>query len=74
MNRMAPMCWSSKKLNRVTKSSLASKSLTFNKAAATGVSIAAMQQEVFRLRRSPEVLCKIDNVFLVETKVIKSCD
>ena len=67
MNRMAPICWSSKKLDRVTKSPLASETLALGEAADAGVLIAAMLQETFRLPRLPEVLCKTDNASLVET-------
>ena len=64
---MAPMCWASKKLDRVTKSPLASETLALNEAADAGVLTAAMIQEVFQLPRLPYVLCKTDNASLVET-------
>ncbi|GAB1599998.1 hypothetical protein Ahia01_000277300 [Argonauta hians] len=67
MNRLAPICWSSKKLDRVTKSPLASETLALNEAADAGVLISAMLQEIFRLPKLPEVLCKTDNASLVET-------
>ena len=56
-----------KKLDRVTKNSLASEALTLSEAADVGVLKAAMLQETFRLPRLPEVFCKTDNASLVET-------
>lgn len=67
INRMAPICWSSKKLDHVTKSPLASETLALGEAADAGILIAAMLQEIFRLPRLSEVLCKTDNASLVET-------
>ena len=64
---MTPTCWSSKKLDQVIKSSLASETLVLGEAADAGVSIAAMLQETFRLPRQLEVVCKTDNASLVET-------
>ena len=58
---MAPICWSSKKLERVTKT------LVFIEAANIGVLIAVMLQEIFRQLRLPEVLCTTDNASPVET-------
>ena len=64
---MAPMCWASKKLDRVTKSPLASETFALNEGADAGVLTAAMIQEVFQLPKLPDVLCKTDNASLVET-------
>ena len=58
MNRMAPICWSSKKLDKVTKSPFASETLAHSKAAETEVLIATMLQETFKLPRLPYVFCK----------------
>ncbi|GAB1597641.1 hypothetical protein Ahia01_000040700, partial [Argonauta hians] len=38
-----------------------------SEAADAGVLISAMLQEIFRLPKLPEVLCKTDNASLVET-------
>ena len=67
MNIIAPISRSLKKLNCVTKSLLASETLAFSKAAEGSVLVVAMLQETFRLHRLPEVLCKTDNMSLVET-------
>ena len=67
MNRIAPIYWSSKKLDRVTKSPLATPTLEFCEVADAGVLIAVMLQEIFRLSILPEVLRKTDNASLVET-------
>ena len=45
MNRMAPMCWSSEKLDRVTKSPLPSETRAFSEEAEAGVLIVVMLQE-----------------------------
>lgn len=66
-DKMAPMCWASKKLDRVTKSPLASETLALNEGADAGVLTAVMIQEVFQLSKLPDVLCKTDNASLVET-------
>ena len=55
------------KLDRVIKNPLASETLAFSEAADTGVLIAGMLLEIFRLPSLPVVLCKTDNVSLVET-------
>ena len=64
MNRMVTICWSSKKLDQVTKCPFVSETLALCESAEAGVLIAAMLQETFML---PEVLCKTDSVSLVET-------
>ena len=45
MNRMTLICWSSKKLDQVTKSPFASEILALSEAAGSGVLITAMLQE-----------------------------
>ena len=65
--QLAPICWSSRKLERVTRSPLASEALALNDVADAGFLIGAMLQEVFRLPSLPPVLCKTDNASLVET-------
>ena len=66
-NRMVPICWSSKNLDQVTKSLLASKTPAVSEVEDAGLSIAAMLQETFRLPRLPEVPSKTDNASLVDT-------
>ena len=75
MNRMTLICRSSKILNRVTKSPLALETLAFSEVADAGVLIAAMQPEIFRQSRLPEVLCKTNNAETGRNfKVIKSSE
>ena len=64
---MVPICWLLNKFDRVAKNSLASETFVFSDAAAAGVLIAAMLQEIFRLLRLPEVLYETDNASLVGT-------
>ena len=66
---MALICWSLKNLDQVTKSSLASETLALSEAAETCVLIAAMVQETFTLLRPPEVFCKINSAYKVETLI-----
>ena len=65
--RVAPISWQSKKLDRVTKSPLASEALALNEAADAGFLASAMLQEIFQLRKLPPVTCKTDNSSLVQT-------
>ena len=60
---MASICWSSKKLDRITKSPLGPETIVFSEAADVGVLIAAMLQEIFKLHKLPGVLCKTDNAY-----------
>ena len=64
---MASIYWSSKKLDRITRSPLTSKTLAFSEVAEAGILIAAMLQEIFRLSRFHEIQCKTGNVSLVKT-------
>ena len=66
-DKMAPISWSSKRLDRVTKSPIASETLALSEGADAGVLIAAMLQETFKLPKLPNVNCKTDNASLVET-------
>ena len=54
MNKMAPICWSSKKLDWVTKRPLTPETFAFSETAEAGISIAAMLQKIFRLPGLPE--------------------
>ena len=65
--RVAPISWQSKKLDRVTKSPLASEALALSEAADAGFLASAMLQEIFQLRKLPPVTCKTDNSSLVQT-------
>ena len=65
--KIAPICWSSKKLNRVTKSPLASETLALNEGADSGFFVASLLQEIFRTPSLPVVKCVTDNSSLTET-------
>ena len=65
--KVAPICWNSKKLTRVTKSPLASETLALNEGADSGFFIASMLQEIFRMNSRPVVKCITDNASLTET-------
>ena len=65
--KVAPISWQSRKLNRVTKSPLASETLALGEAADSGFLIASMIQEMFNLSSFPKVECYTDNASLTET-------
>ena len=62
-----PITWQSKKLNRVTKSPLASETLALAEAADAGFLVAMMTQEIFQLTNPPVIECFTDNKSLYET-------
>ena len=65
--KVAPICWKSKKLSRVTKSPLASETLALSEGADMGFLVASMLQEIFRFSIRPQVLCLTDNSSLTQT-------
>ena len=65
--KVAPICWKSKKLSRVTKSPLASETLALSEGADMGFLVASMLQEIFRFSSRPQVLCLTDNSSLTQT-------
>jgi hypothetical protein len=60
-DRVAPVIWRSKKLNRVTKSPLASEAMAFAEAADAGYLVAEMVKEVCGTTRKVEVNCYSDS-------------
>ena len=64
--RVAPIMWQSKKLNRVTKSPLASETMELAEAADAGFLIASMTKEVFGLEVPPTIECLTDSLSLTE--------
>ena len=66
-NKVAPISWQSKKLDRVTKSPLASETLALSEAADAGFLISALIQEIFGLSVLPPVQCFTDNKSLTST-------
>ena len=65
--KVAPISWQSKKLNRVTKSPLASETLALCDGADAGYLVASHLTELFRLKVFPEICCYVDNVSLKDT-------
>ena len=66
-NFVAPISWQSKKLNRVTISSLASETpLASNEGAGAGFLVTALVQEIFKPSFLPSVECYTDNSSLEE--------
>ena len=65
--KVAPISWQSKKLNRVTKSPLASETLALCDGADAAYLVASQLTELFGLLKMPEICCYVDNVSLKET-------
>ena len=59
--------WSSKKLDRITKSPIASETLALCEGADSAYLVASMIQEIFILPQLPKIICYIDNASLFET-------
>ena len=66
-NKVVPISWQSKKLDRVTKSPLASETLALSDAADAGFLISALIQEIFGLSKLPPIQCFTDNKSLTRT-------
>ena len=66
-DQLIPIRWKSKKLNRVTKSPLASETMAVNEAAVSGFLVAIMVAEVFNLSKRPDVTCRTDCKSLIDT-------
>ena len=60
-DRVSPLVWRSKKLNRVTKSPLASEAMAFAEAADAGYLIAEMVKEICGTTRLVEINCYSDS-------------
>ena len=65
-DQVIPIWWKSKKLNRVTKSPLASETMAVNEAADSRFLIAMMVAEVFNLSKRPDVTCTTDCKSLID--------
>ena len=59
--KVAPMSWKSKKLERVTKSPLASEVSAVADAADSGYLIAEMTKEIFNLKKRPKIIVFTDS-------------
>ena len=68
-NRVVPIGWQSKRLNRVTKSPLASETLALSEGADAGFLVASLVQEIFNLPSLPLIQCFTDNRSLTDTLV-----
>ena len=64
---IAPVCWQSKKLTRVTKKPLASETLAVSEGADAGFLVACMLSEIFKTGSPKIVHCLTDNRSLFET-------
>ena len=64
--RVLPFMWQSKKLNRVTKSPLASETMELADAADAGHLAAVIVKEVFALSNEPNVKCFTDSKSLID--------
>ena len=64
--RVLPFMWQSKKLNRVTKSPLASETMELADAADAGHLAAVIVKEVFALSNEPTVTCFTDSRSLID--------
>ena len=65
-SKAALISWTSKKLQRITKSPLASETLALAEAADAGYLIGCMWKEIFGLSSSPEIKCITDSKSLDE--------
>ena len=68
-DRVVPISWQSKRLNRVTKSPLASETLALSEGADAGFLVSALVQEIFNLPSLPLVKCYTDNRSLTDTLI-----
>ena len=68
-DKVVPINWQSKRLNRVTKSPLASETLALSEGADAGFLVSSLVQEVFNLPSLPLVKCYTDNRSLTDTLV-----
>ena len=68
-DKVVPIKWKSTRLNRVTKSPLASEALSLAEASDVGFLIATQVQEIFCLPTLPKVICYTDSRSLVDTLV-----
>ena len=65
-NKVAPIIWQSRKLQRVTKSPLASETLALCDVADAAFLVASFLKEIFNLSRMPIIECYTDNKSLID--------
>ena len=66
-SKVIPMCWQSKKLDRVTKSPLASETMALGEGADACYLLSMTLKEIFRLQKPCEVECFTDCKSLFDT-------
>lgn len=66
-NKVVPISWQSKRLIRVTKSPLASETLSLGEGADAGFLVSSLVQEIFKMTCLPLVNCYTDNNSLTDT-------
>ncbi|XP_057305251.1 uncharacterized protein LOC130642182 [Hydractinia symbiolongicarpus] len=67
LSEVIPICWQSKKLQRVTKSPIASETLALSEGADASFYLAKVIQQICKLTKVPKITCIIDNKSLFET-------
>ena len=72
-DRVAPITWKSKKLETMTKSPIASETMSLAEAADAGHFVALMVKQIFGLKAAPKVFCKTDNKSLAEHLKTSKC-
>ena len=68
-DKVVPIKWKSTRLNRVTKSPLASEALSLAEASDAGFLVSTLVQEIFCLSTLPRVICYTDSRSLTDTLV-----
>ena len=68
-DKVVPIKWKSTRLNRVTKSPLASEALSLAEASDVGFLVSTQVQEIFCLPTLPRVICYTDSHSLADTLV-----
>ena len=65
--KVTPICWQSKKLQRVTKSPIVSETLALDEGADASYLLASIIQETYMLQKLPKIICFTDNKSLFNT-------
>lgn len=66
-DRIIPICWQSKKLQRVTKSPIASETLALGEGADASFLLASILKDIFLMKSLPKITCFTDNKSLYDT-------
>ena len=65
-NRVVPITWKSKKLERVTKSPMSSETMALAESADAGHFVALKTKQIFGLKTASRGFCKTDHISLEE--------